>query len=216
MRLILVGPFVCLLGACMAATGGTPPEHRVEAAFWTAPPECVVVLPAMVSGPLDVRAAERAFFRHLVGRIAVVVGPDRRDAETRALALDLRHPGDRRRYADLTGCRHGVDLTVSGDRAYAVIWTEGSIALDAALIDLATGSTLWRSRHRATRGDGGLPTSPVGLAMALGRAGRLASDGELMPSVLDDALRRLVATLPDTRVHAVSRNSNVRPLSSRK
>lgn len=216
MRLIVGALLLGLLGACMAGTARPPPEHGLEAGFWLDPPDCVVVLPGTASGAIAARAADRAFARHLSGRVAAVVGPDRRDAEIRDLALDLSHPVDRARYADLTGCAHGAELVLTGDRTYAVIWAEAAVTLKARLLDLATGAVLWRARYRTARGDGGLPASPLGFAFAMGRAGVLAADDDLLPSVLDDGLRALVATLPDSRDYATSRNSSVRPLSSRK
>lgn len=226
MRVTGAALLLWLLGACMHSGRDDPPERGVPpvsgpaVGFWRALPDCVVVLPARViageAAAVDARTAERAFARHLSDRVAVVIGPDRRAAVTRERALDLRHPEDRARYAALSGCGYGADLALGGGRRYAVIWTEARVVLDARLIDLKTGAVIWRGRHRARRGDGGLPVSPIGLAVAVGRAGGLADDGDLMVSVLADGLRALVASLPDIRPHAASRNSSVRPLSSRK
>lgn len=222
MRLIALLPFLLLVGACVAPGARAPADHLVLPGFWDDPPDCVVVLPmagaagAADESGLSAMAVERALARHLFGRTGSVIGPDRRDADAGRLALDLRHPGDRARYADLAACRHGAELTVAGGRGYAVVWAEVSIDLKARLIDLATGTTLWQARHHGSRGDGGVPASPLGLALAVGQASMFATDGDVLSSVLDDGLRALVATLPDTRAYAASRNSSVRPLSSRK
>lgn len=224
--LLTIALLTGLLGACVhpgmddPPLRDDPPVSGATLGYWRALPDCVVVLPARVavSGAVAVsaRTAERALARHLSDRVADVIGPDRRAAVTRERALDLRDPDDRARYAALTGCAHGADLALGVGRRYAVIWTEATVVLDARLIELETGAVIWRGRHRERRGDGGLPVSPVGLAVAIGRAGGLAADGDLMASVLADGLRALVSTLPDIRPQAVSRNSSVRPLSSRK
>lgn len=186
---------VCLT-ACIAPVLRSPVEHDLAENFWRNPPVCVVVVPAVVAGEVPHRLAERALARHLFGRVAVVVGPDRRDAEARHLALDLTHPEDRARYGALAGCRHGAELELVGGRSYAVIWAEAAFDLKARLIDLATGDIVWSARHRASRSNGGLPISPVGLVVAAGQAGAFVADGDLLPSVLEDGLRALMATLP--------------------
>lgn len=200
MRLIPAVLCAAGLSACITvATPGPPVPPVVSAAFWRAAPECVVVLPAGAAGEVGARAAERAFARHLFGRFDSVIGPDRRDADTRSLALDLRHPGDRAHYARASGCRHGAELAVAGGRSFAVIWADASLDLEARLLDLRTGDIIWSARHRASRGSGGLPTTPLGFLVVVGQAGAFAADADLVPSVLDDGLRALVATLPDIR-----------------
>lgn len=216
MRLIAFALLLSSLGACVTPGSSRPSEHAVADGMWRDPPDCVVILPSGVDGEVEALTAERAFARHLFGRVSKVIAPDQRDAETRYLALDLRHEGDRARYANLTGCRHGAALTLAGGRRWAVVWAEATLDLEARMIDLTTGLTVWRARHRATRSNGGLPISPLGFLVAVGTAGTFAADGDLVPSVLDDGLRALTATLPDFRGYRVSRNSSVTPLSSRK
>lgn len=214
-----VGTGCAPLPADSLVAGPVPAEHRLSDAFWRRAPDCVLVLPATTDatgGAVSPRSVERALATHLSGRVARVIGPDRRTAETRYLALDLHRPEDRARYAELSGCGHGVELSVAGGRSFALVWAGATLSLEASLVDLASGAVLWTARHRASRGDGGLPTSPLGLLVAVGRAGRIATDRNLTASVLADGLRALTASLPDTRTHRTSRNSRVRPLSSRK
>jgi hypothetical protein len=99
-----------------------------------------------------------------------------------------------------------------------VVWSETRIGVDLAILRLADGERLWLGRGAARRGDGGLPLSPVSAAVAVGLAARAALDRETAASVLDDALRSLLQELPDLRDPQAfaSRNSRVRPLSSRK
>ena len=226
------------LGACVSAPGPPPVAHRVTAGFWHDPPACVVILPAAVRGEISARSAERALARHLSGRVAGVIGPDARDRLTRHWALDLtsepaadpapflaavEHPWQknrrtnspsaaRKRFAERAGCPHGLALTLRSARHFALVWSEARIDLRARLIDLCTGDALWQADHRVSRGDGGLPTSPVGVALAVGRAGLFVAGPDLLASVLDDGLRALMATLPDTRTYSAAPPSGVPPV----
>lgn len=216
MRLIRAAPIwrglvlgaLVLLPACLAV----PAPERIEgptADFWRDPPTCVVVLPAAASGEIPAREAEHALARHLSGRVETVIGPDGRDRLTRRLAIDLA-PGDqirvaerrlveRERFAERAGCGHGAELSVTATRTFAVVWSAAQVDLALRIVDLRHGGTLWRARHRASRGAGGVPASPVGLALALGQAGLFVADRDLPASVLDDGLRALLRGLPDMR-----------------
>jgi len=55
---------------------------------------------------------------------------------------------------------------------------------------------LWQAAHTVWRADGGLPLSPVGALSGMASAAMFAQDKEIMPSLIDDALRRMVRTLP--------------------
>ena len=49
--------------------------------------------------------------------------------------------------------------------------------------------------------DGGLPFSPIGIVIDTYSSALFSSDREIAESVVDDALRRLVRSLPDARVY---------------
>ena len=67
------------------------------------------------------------------------------------------------------------------------------------MVRLADRSLLWRARHTGIRADGGLPTSFVSVAVHAALATRFAADQDVEPSLVDDVVRRLTATLPDMR-----------------
>ncbi|WPZ32205.1 hypothetical protein T8K17_13235 [Thalassobaculum sp. OXR-137] len=188
----------------------------------------MAILPAAASGEIAARVAEHALTRHLSGRVDTVIGPEARDRLTRRLALDLapaafpefsqdasldsgvpyddfrvteRQSVERKRFAERVGCGHGAELSVHATRTFAVVWSVAQVDLALRLVDLRHGVTLWRSRHRASRGAGGVPASPVGLALALGQAGLFVADRDLLASVLDDGLRAVLRDLPDMRGH---------------
>jgi hypothetical protein len=212
---------ILLLGLAACAPAAGPRSGGLESrGLWADPPACVLVLPADTAAEIGLspRQAEEALARHLAGRFDRVIGPARRDALIRRLGLVLDHPGDRRRLAARTGCRHAALARFWGGRGWGVVWSETRIGVDLAILRLADGEHLWLGRDSARRGDGGLPLSPVSAAVAAGLAARAALDRETAASVLDDALRSLLRDLPDLRDAQAfaSRNSRVRPLSSRK
>jgi hypothetical protein len=177
---------------------------HLSEAFWQAAPDCVVILP---SGPAaaasfegEARAVERAAARQAFERFDRVIGPDNRDRLERRLGLDLSNTGDRRRFARLTRCGHGIAVAPEGGMAWAMVWAEVQITVELAMSALEDDKILWQARHTARRGDGGLPVSPVSILMAAGAAAAFAQDGDVMPSLIDDALRRTFLTLPDVRV----------------
>ena len=66
-------------------------------------------------------------------------------------------------------------------------------------IRIGDGRELWKARHQGIRSDGGLPLSPVSAAVSSFEATRFHLDDDITASLTDDVVRRLIATLPDTR-----------------
>ena len=60
--------------------------------------------------------------------------------------------------------------------------------------------TLWKARHTASRSDGGLPLSPFSAPLSAFQAASLAGDDDVTPSMVEDVVRRLFATLPNSGV----------------
>ncbi len=185
--------------------GGENPffERRVAfvvgEAFHRSPPDCAVVLP--VAAPPNVAAmVESALFRYLTGRLSRVVGPLERRRAVRRLAVDLADPDGRRVLAANTRCSAFVRATVTdwGDDN-VLVWARRRFGLDVALVRAADGAALWKARHASYRSDGGLPLSPFSVAFSAFEAARFYADGDIAPSLVDDVVRRTVATLPDVR-----------------
>ena len=201
---------VLALAGCQATQSAgygasTMPGARmveVEAArgLHAADARCVTVLPFPARpdnlSPADVEAGVAL---HLGRRFDRVIGPAQRDRILRGDGMALDHEGDRKAFARRTACRLFMAVAPYGeDSTYAGIWAERRVGLELALSE-AGGAVLWRARHVARRGDGGLPFGVLAAAGAAVRAGRLWSDPEAGLSLLDDALRRITATLPDFR-----------------
>lgn len=178
--------------------------HQLSDAFWAEAPSCVLVLPAArsASEPQNrgsARMVERAVARHLHQKFDRVIGPDRREAMLEALVLDLTHPGDLARFGSLSNCGHVVRIAPASEVAWTPIWTEARVSIALSLTPISGDEVLWHAAHIARRGDGGLPLSPLSIIMATASAAALASDQDLIPSLVEDAVRRTMRTLPDIR-----------------
>lgn len=214
--------------ATMASSGAADVGHGLQDAFLRDPPSCVVVLPMKTRArpELAARDVEAAIERFLAIRFGRVVAGAARDRLARHLALDLERPGDLGIFAVQSQCRHALSVAIGGGGlSYAIIWAERRLGLDLRLIRIgAPDNPLWWARDTGARGDGGPPLSPLGIAGAMFRAGRVAGDHEQGLSLLDDVLRRMMKSLPDVRGFAYSRtyparlsmNSTVMPSGSRR
>jgi hypothetical protein len=69
------------------------------------------------------------------------------------------------------------------------------------MLRAADGHVLWKARHIADRSDGGLSLSPIGIAVDTYSSTQFLSDREISDSVVDDAVRRIVRSLPDARTY---------------
>ena len=82
---------------------------------------------------------------------------------------------------------------------YIVLWARRGLTIGLTLRRIADGTVLWQARHSAGRGDGGLPISIIDLPFSAVRAGMVTKDPEMFASIADDAVRRMIKTLPDIR-----------------
>ncbi|MDD9915474.1 MAG: hypothetical protein OXT01_12530, partial [Rhodospirillaceae bacterium] len=80
---------------------------------------------------------------------------------------------------------------------FALIWSLQKLDIEIGM--LREHRLLWKGRHEAGRSDGGLPLSPLSAPIAVARASRLHGDSDAMVSLVDDTVRRIVASLPDVR-----------------
>ena len=177
-------------------------EFDLTGKFYKDPPECAVILPFMVNGKPHSHAGviENSLARHLAAKVNRVIGPMERRRLARAMAVDLSHPDDRAAFARTNRCRSFVEAKPwGGDDVYVVFWTQSRMGLDVTMTAADGETVLWRARHVATRSDGGLPLSPLSAAFNMFSAARHNSDGDVAVSLVDDAVRRIVMTLPDTR-----------------
>ncbi len=212
--LVLKTIAITLLGGCTQTTytgmdekdPATPMlERRVafqmKPAFFHRPPSCAAVVSTSAKVPAVIRrAVEESVERHLATKFqrAIGGGPSRRIA-TR-IAVDLDHAEDRKIFARQTKCGGIVEVRLDAvEDDYMVLWTNRTVGISLRLIRASDGVLLWQAQHKAGRGDGGLPFSPLSLPVSIARAARIKGDPEIFHSIADDAVRRMMRTLPDMR-----------------
>ena len=83
-----------------------------------------------------------------------------------------------------------------------------------SLIRIRDDKVVWQARHVATRSDGGVPLSPASAIVNIFQAASFQGDGDVNFSLADDAVRRIVKTLPDVRYYAST--AMPRPSSGKK
>ncbi len=176
--------------------------YKVEGDFYRSPPRCVVVMPIQWpnADPRLVRQVEEALGRHLMAKVDRVIGPVARDRAARQRVYDLGDAEQRRRLARALRCDTVVEgETRDAQSTFAVVWAQARFGLAVSLERAGDGRSLWRASHTAERSAGGLPFSILGVPKDAFSAGRLMKDGEVFPSMVDDVVRRVMASLPDTR-----------------
>jgi hypothetical protein len=189
----------------VAASGGNVSDPSVEGPsdrFFARPPDCVVVVALPWSGAVDVSAplVEAAVARRLSDRVERVIGPAEREAIGRRLAVGLGDARDRRDFERLTGCGHVMEVRPLGPGSETLsFWAERRVGLAFDLVEIGRERPVWTARGVSTRADGGLPFSVLGAIGAAVRADRFWNDADVQESLVDDLLRRLVRSLPDTR-----------------
>ena len=197
---------VCYLREGDAGTAGGPLDrtviYKVDGAFYRSPPRCAVVMPIRwPDADLRlVRQVEDALGRHLTAKVDRVIGPAARDRAARRRVYDLGDAEQRRRLARALGCDTVVEgETRAAESTFALVWARTRFGLAVSLERASDGRSLWRASHTAERSAGGLPLSILGMPKDAFSAGRLMKDGEVFPSMVDDVVRRVMASLPDTR-----------------
>lgn len=181
---------------------GRQVDFHLSHAFYETPPACVMILPTETPGlTANLRQmVDAAVSRHVSSRIDKVIGARRIAAETRNRALDAGDAGDRRRLGRALACDNLLEIeTVGVESVYAVIWTDISVGMRLTLRRARDGEVIWRGKHQARRSDGGLPLTLFGAGGGVFAAGRLAGDDDVLPSMIEDSVRRMMASLPDIR-----------------
>lgn len=176
-------------------------EFKVSDALYDHMPDCVVVWPLGEGGKQAQNIMiESAIARHLSGKVERVIGPRQRDKLARASAFDLVNSRDRQSFARAQRCSYGVTAQAAqAGTDYLVVWAQHQVGLDLSLSHTESSTELWRARHVGRRGHGGLPLSPISVGLNMFEAGSSSTDEGQLPSLVDDALRRMMVTLPDLR-----------------
>lgn len=176
-------------------------QYHLDGDFYREAPNCVAVLPSLgLENPVAARLTAKSLAQRLVAKVDRVMTPLKVKRKARALALDLDHEGDRRLFALKTRCPFYARARVlAWSDDFALFWTERQVGLALELFRASDDKPLWRAAHLARRGDGGAPLSLIGAASSVVSAGAEYADQEVLASLVDDAYRRMMMTLPDVR-----------------
>ncbi len=170
-------------------------------AFYAYPPDCVAVLASPLTGDAALAAlVERALGRHLAEKVPRVVDMVERRRAERKLIVDLGHAEDRRYFARATGCDTFVRWqVVKAASEFAVVWSRRQVGLEVEMFRDPGGAVLWKAAHVASRSEGGLPLSFLAVPLNAIEASQFHNDADVLPSMVDDVIRRMFVTLPDLR-----------------
>jgi len=175
--------------------------YHLDPDFYRDPPNCVVVMPiAGAENKALAHYVEKSIARHLVTKVERVITPLGRRRIEQQQGYDLQNAGDMKRFAYQERCPFHIRASLEGtEEVYALVWSDKRVGIVLSLHRTADDKALWRAAHVARRGEGGLPISPFSLISSAAAAGAFQSDGEATASVADDAMRRVMRTLPDLR-----------------
>ena len=205
---------VLLLGACVTTnhtsyretTDPTSPLDRqvvyhLDRAFYKDPPDCVVVMSSRdtINSQLALMI-EESIARHLTMKVSRIIGPAERRRLERELAVDLSSTEGQKRLGQATNCRGFLSWrTLEVADGYALVYSSRSLGLELEMTRLSDDTTLWSASHVTQRWDGGIPLSPFSIAFSAFEATQFHTDQDILPSMVDDAVRRIFVTLPDMR-----------------
>jgi len=175
-------------------------DFQLTNSFFAAAPSCAAIVTKSPASPAIVRLVEESVERHLATRLPRVISGGRLRRVETTLGIDMASESDRRVFARQLRCNVVVEIDLGPvEDNYFVVWAQRGLTINLAMRGIMDGKLLWQARHTAGRADGGLPISIIDLPMSAVRAGMLRGDPELFASIADDAVRRMMKTLPDIR-----------------
>jgi len=114
------------------------------------------------------------------------------------IAVTASKAGEDHVQAALDGCSHLLTANlVEDDEIYSLFWSRRRLGIELRLAAVESDQTVWSARHVDTRNEGSLPLDPVSLVVSVVRTQDFASDRDILPSMIDDVMRRLFAAFPD-------------------
>ena len=99
--------------------------------------------------------------------------------------------------AAVDGCPYLLTaVLLNSDEFYTLFWSRRRIGVELRLTAVGNEQALWTARHVSSRNEASMPLDPVGLMVAVFRAQDFADDKDIVPSMIDDVMRRLFAAFP--------------------
>ena len=173
-------------------------EFRLDDQLLTRPLACLLVVGTGRDriAPELAELIEQSLTRHLLQRSKRVIAGIQRDQQARyhgIAAIDRRNA---RLLADRLRCDGLVEYDVAdAESHYLVFYTRLSMKFDVRTVRLADGAELWHARHAGARSVGGPPTSLASI-VSVWSATELASDDEAAATLVEEIVRRMMATWP--------------------
>ena len=176
---------------------------EIDGSYFTDFPNCTVILPTRAAAGLEKfkPLVEIALGRHMTEKLSRVVDRAERTLLARQNSLQMSLPEDGKALAKILNCDTVLASRVVGSgHTYLIVWSQVRIGIEIVMLRASDGKVLWQARHVAERSDGGVPLSPVGLVVESYSSAQFSSDGEVAEATVEDAVRRLVRSLPDARL----------------
>lgn len=192
----------------------TPQYHQVDRAdeelkptdvnfkvlddFYNDPPACAAVMKAKADANPELgEMISKALARYLGEKVDRVIFPRNVKASAKRNGFDLADKTDRRRFAARERCRYYAvaELYDFGDD-YVGVFAKKHVGVRIDLKRMDDDRTVWQAAHTVWRADGGVPVSPLGAIGGIASATYFNNDQEIVPSLVDDAMRRMIRTLP--------------------
>jgi hypothetical protein len=172
-------------------------EYRQDDELLVRPPNCFLVVGSgndKIAAEL-VDTIEQSLTRHLLQRTKRVLSGAARDREGRRLGVAVIDTENARYIAERAGCDGIVEYEVTDAEArYLLFYTRFSLTLDVRA-RRTTGMDLWRARHASAKSSGGPPTSFASV-VSIWSATELAGDDEAAAGLVEEIVRRIMATWP--------------------
>ncbi|WP_135075492.1 hypothetical protein [Terasakiella sp. SH-1] len=173
-------------------------NYQVTGLFHRDPPDCVTVMKAQApQAPQMGEVLSVALARHLGEKVDRVIFPRKRKSIERTQGYDLQDQGDRRRYSLYTGCRfYAVAQLYDLGDDYVGFAAKKHVGVRLDLRRIEDDQPLWQAAHTVWRAEGNMPLSPFSVIGGVASATVFNNDSQVLPSLVDDAMRRMVKTLP--------------------
>ena len=166
-------------------------EYQIDLGLIVANPTCIAV------GPIEMAEGVNSS-QHWVDTIrASIMSRSRAAFPDVAIVEIAADPSVAMMEANIQGCQYVVltELTTQ-DETYLMAWSRKRIGIWVRLVHTENGEELWSAKHIASRSEGNVPLDPLAAAVTVFRTTDFDSDGDILPSLLDDAMRRTFSTLP--------------------
>ncbi len=166
-------------------------EYRIDLGLIVANPTCIAV------GPIEMAKGVNSSQEWVDTIRASIMARSRAAFPDVAIVEIEADPSVAMMEANIQGC-HYVVLTelTNQDETYLMAWSRKRIGIWVRLVRTEDGDELWSAKHIASRSEGAVPLDPLAAAVTVFRTADFNSDKDIMPSLLDDAMRRTFSTLP--------------------